>query len=328
MSEDDALFRFRLRVFALAEEMGNVRAACRAMGIHRSTFYRWRRQLLRFGPDILRPRERRTPRMANVTSPIVEQKVLAFALANPGFGPGRISAELATERWGGILLSSNGIWRILRRHGLATKARRLALVAGYASPPEPERPAEQPERHLRVDHPGELVQFDCFCVGRLSGTRGTTWQYTAIDVASSFVWAELYVTPRNPSAHWTSALAERVAADLASRGWQLETVMTDNGSEFRSSVFEEALDRIGARHVFIRAGRPQTNGCVERVQETILEECYKPAFARYLVPKFTGLRLDLGRYERYYNFERVHTGRLTRGRTHDAVLGTAKMWAH
>jgi len=32
---------------------------------------------------------------------------------------------------------------------------------------------------------------------------------------------------------------------------------------------------------------------VERVQETILDECWKPAFARYLIPKYTGLRLDL-----------------------------------
>ena len=37
MTPDDALYRFRLRVFALAEELGNVRAACRAMGIHHST---------------------------------------------------------------------------------------------------------------------------------------------------------------------------------------------------------------------------------------------------------------------------------------------------
>jgi transposase-like protein len=46
VTQDDALYRFRLRVFALAEELDNARAACRAMGIHPSTFYRWRRQLL------------------------------------------------------------------------------------------------------------------------------------------------------------------------------------------------------------------------------------------------------------------------------------------
>ena len=83
---------------------------------------------------------------------------------------------------------------------------------------------------------------------------------------------------------------------------------------------------LGAKHTFIRAGRPQTNGCVERVQQTILEECWKPAFARYLIPKQTGLRLDLERYLRYYNTERAHTGRWTRGRTPDAVLGKAKLW--
>ena len=33
MSEHDVLFGFRLRVFTLAEELGNVSAACRAMGI-------------------------------------------------------------------------------------------------------------------------------------------------------------------------------------------------------------------------------------------------------------------------------------------------------
>ena len=71
------------------------------------------------------------------------------------------------------------------------------------------------------------MQFDCFHVGRLSGTTATVWQYTAIDVASAYTWAELHVTPRNPSAKWTSRLARRVASDLAARGWCLETVMTD-----------------------------------------------------------------------------------------------------
>jgi hypothetical protein len=87
------------------------------------------------------------------------------------------------------------------------------------------------------------------------------WQYTAIDVASAYTWATLQVTRRNPSALWTSALARQVASDLAARGWRLERVMSDNASEFRSSVFQQTVARLGARHTFIRAGRPQTNGC-------------------------------------------------------------------
>jgi len=96
---------------------------------------------------------------------------------------------------------------------------------------------------------------------------------------------------------------------------RLEAVMTDNTSEFRSAEFEAAVAKARARHLFIHAGRPQTNGCVERVQRTVLDECWKPEFARYLIPKYTGLRLDLDRYLRYDNTDRAHTGRWTRGRT-------------
>ncbi len=161
--------------------------------------------------EMLRPRERRAPRMPNATPMLVEGRVLAYALAHPGHGPNRISAELAREKWGGIRISPNGAWRVLRRHGLNTRAARLALVAGYAAPPEPEAPEPAPERHLQVERPGQLVQMDCFCVGRLAGTKGTVWQYTAIDVASAYTWAELHASIRNPLAQWTSALARRVA---------------------------------------------------------------------------------------------------------------------
>ena len=44
MSHDDVLFGYRLRLFTLAEEIG-VRPACRAMGVHHSTYYRWKHQV-------------------------------------------------------------------------------------------------------------------------------------------------------------------------------------------------------------------------------------------------------------------------------------------
>ena len=218
MGNDDALYRFRLGVFALAEELGNVRAACRVMGIHHSTFYRWKHQLERHGLEILRPRERRQPRMPNATSPFVEHRVVAFSLGHPGFGPARVSAEMSRSKWGGIVISPSGVWRVLRRHGLNTRSKRLGLVAGYAAPPALEKPSVLPQQHLQVEVPGELVQMDCFYVGRLQGVKGTVWQYTAIDVASSHTWAELWTTPRNPAALRTSRLARRVAEDLSARG--------------------------------------------------------------------------------------------------------------
>jgi len=326
MVNDDVLYRFRLRLFSLAGELGNVREACRLMGVHPSTYYRWREPVLRSGLEMLRPRERRPPRMPNQILAVTEERIVAFALGHPGLGPRRISATLAQERWGGIVVSPNGVWRVLRRHGLSRRVSRLSLVAGYAAPPGPEPLERIPERHLEIDHPGELVGFDCFHVGRLSGTSGRVWQYTAIDLATSVLWAELHVTPLNPSAARTSALARRVAADLAARGWRLERVLTDNGSEFRSAVFGATVNELGARQSFIRPGRPSTNGAVERVQRTVLEECWRPSFARSLVPKIGGLSRDLAAYVRFYNEERAHTGRLTKGRTPlQALIGARKM---
>lgn len=62
------------------------------------------------------------------------------------------------------------------------------------------------------------------------------------------------------------------------------------------------------------------------MQRTILEERWKPSFARYLVPTYTGLRRELERYLRLHNYDRTHNGRHTKGRIPAEVLGAAKMW--
>jgi transposase InsO family protein len=80
------------------------------------------------------------------------------------------------------------------------------------------------------------------------------------------------------------------------------------------------------RHTLIRAGRPQTNGAVEAFHRLVLEECWRPAFARYLHVRFTGLKRDLERYIDAYNLDQPHHGRLTQGRIPaDIVYGANKM---
>jgi Helix-turn-helix domain len=113
VTQDDLLYRFRLRTFVMAGELGNVWAACRAMGIHPSTCYRWKRQLERYGPEILRP-----PSGVPHAWPIrpacwSSSGWSPSPSATPGFGPARIAAELVRPRWGGISLSPNGVWRVL-----------------------------------------------------------------------------------------------------------------------------------------------------------------------------------------------------------------------
>ena len=133
MSDDDVLFGFRLRLFSLAGEIG-VRPACRAMGVHHSTYYRWKQKVDRWGLEALRVRERRPLRMPNALGPHLEQRILAFSLAHPGFGPLRISAELRRERWGGLRISPNGVWHCLRRHGLRSRRRAPSCRARAGAP--------------------------------------------------------------------------------------------------------------------------------------------------------------------------------------------------
>jgi transposase InsO family protein len=324
MTESDVLFGYRLRLFALAAERG-VSEACRLMGVHRSTYYRWKAQVERQGLEMLRPRERRRPQMPNQLPVLIEQKIVAFALGHPGHGPRRIASALRRPRWGGLLVSPNGVYKTLVRHGINTRAKRLGLVAGYRAPFEPPREIAA-EPHIDSVRPGELVGIDCFFVGRLHGAKGPVWQITAIDTYSSYAWAQLVTTPpKGPTVEQTSALARRVASELQQAGWQLERVLTDNGTEFGRQAFGARLPA-GTRHTQIRSGRPQTNGHVERLHRTILEECWRPAFARYLQVRLSGLRRDLAHYLHEYNFDREHHGRITQGRCPaDLVYGAPKM---
>jgi transposase len=326
MTKDDVLFGYRQQLFAEAART-SVSQACRTFGVHRSTYYAWKRQVDRHGLEMLRPRERRRPLMPNQLPKMIEQRIVAFSIAHPGLGPKRVASELAREKWGGIVVSPNGVWKVLCRHGLNTRIKRLGLIAGYAAPYEPPRDPG-PEQHIDVQRPGELVGIDCFYVGRLRGTDGAIWQLTAIDIASSFAWAELVVEKgHTPSARNTSRLARRVAGDLRAAGWRLERVLSDNGNEFKGE-FIPTIARLNASHTRIHAGRPQTNGNVEALHKTILDECWRPAFARYLYPRLAGLRRELNTYLRYYNYDRVHHGRLTQGRIPaDIVYGARTMEA-
>ena len=315
------LFGFRLRLFTLADEVG-VRAACRQMGVHHSTFYRWKAKVDRWGLEALRMRERRRPRMPNEIGPHLEGRVIAFSLGHPGFGPRRIAAELAREKWGGVRISEHGVWRVLCRVGLNTRSKRLALIARHADPYERKPDQAPPERHIEAELPGEKVQLDCFYVGRLSGTKGTVWQYTAASGLPGFAWAELHATERNPRARFTKELLHRVAR---AQGGRLAIAGSDHRQ--RLGVSLEGVRRgrrvRRARQRRIKAGRP--NSDASSASFFILEECWRPSFARSLAPKTTALARDLEEYLRYFNFDRAHTGHLTKGRVPgDIVFGARR----
>ena len=294
------------------------------IGVNRSTYYRWKPEVERSGLEMLRPRERRRPQMPNQLSVLVEQQIVAFALGHPGLGPRRIATRLARPQWGGLIVCPNGVYKTLVRHGLNTRAKRLALVAGYRAPYEPPRePA--PEPHIESSRPGELVGIDCFFVGRLHGAKGPVWQITAIDTYRV-----------SPGPIWSSARprADR-RADLRARPTGRRRAPTGRlaagtrAHRQRQRVRPPRVRRPPARrrHAHPDPLRAPADQRPRRTpHRTILEECWRPAFARYLQVRFSGLRRDLASYLHDYNHDREHHGRTTDRRCPaDLVYGARKM---
>ena len=230
------------------------------------------------------------------------------------------------------MVSASKVWRVLVKHRLNTRTLRYRLLAQHAAGPVPSIiVASSPTRRvgrLAAEVPGDLVQMDCLHIGSLKETKlgrakhskGQIWQYTAIDVASSYTWAQLHTTPHNPDPAITSALAHQVASDLTAWGWTWKAVTTDNGNEYRSGLFRDTIEGLGVEHRFIKAGRPQTNGKAERVQGTMIQELYQPALIGYTEPSITGLRRDLTNYLTYYNHHRRHYGRWNQGATPATII--------
>lgn len=320
MSVHDGAVVYAKRLVEVIGRSGNVRRACADAGIHHSTYYRWKRRF----------EQRPQPPTVGVSwaDRQLEAKVVALALANPGYGPRRLSDELGLE---GVTAGPSRVWRILGRHRLNTRQLRYQLLSQHRQPAEPPivvptRP--DPPRHLDAAVPGDLVGLDCFHVGSFKETRlgagkarrGQIWQYTAIDVASSWLWVDLAATTHNPDPALTSRLAHQVAHDLAAWGWTWKKATTDNGNEFTATQFGQTLQQLGVQHQRIKAGRPQSNGKAERVQGTLLEEFYQPTLIGYVEPSITGLRTDLQAYVHHYNWNRPHRGRWNQGQTPAQII--------
>jgi len=315
MSVHDDVVVYRKQIVALIEASPNKRAACLEARIHHSTFYRWRRA----------PVPRRNS--GSWADQLLARQIVGAALADPSAGPQRLADQLEDR---GVHTDRSKVWRVLHKHRLNTRRLRYALLSQHQEPPSI-TVAETPVRtmgHLDATDPGDLVQMDCLHIGSFKGSRvgtarlskGQIWQYTAIDVASSYTWATLEMTPHNPDPVITSRLAHHVAADLKEWGWHWDAVTTDNGNEFRAQLFRDTIEGLDVEHRFIRAGRPQTNGKVERVQGTLIQELYQPTLINYIEPSITGLRRDLDAYLKYYNHKRRHRGRWNKGATPASII--------
>jgi transposase InsO family protein len=319
----DKVMQLRRHVIQRAAAGIPVTRVCREVGISRTLFYRWKQRYLQSGDAGLAPRPARPRRWGRQSAPALEHAVLAYALHCPTHGPARIADQLRQRRYGGWRLSATGAYKILCRHGLRTRWERLARLEGEALVATgllTERMARRlvrKERHIEAERPGDLVCLDGFYIGKLKGV-GRVWQLTACDAAASYGIAQVIRgAPRGPQA--AAFLLERVLPVYRRAGHVVRAVLTDGGMEWRGA-FDAACRAAGIAHRRTLPRHAWTNGFVERLQGTILTECWRVVFRQTSFTQVAQLERALQRYLRCYNDERTHRGYRLQGRTPRAVF--------
>ncbi|MCY0930369.1 IS481 family transposase [Streptomyces sp. H27-H1] len=185
--------------------------------------------------------------------------------------------------------------RVLRRWGPARIAHHLRLVPStvhriltryrIARLTHLDRATGRVIRRYERERPGELVHVDIKKLGNIPDggghktrgrqdgrkKRGAGYQYihTAVDDHSRLAYSEILPDEKKETA---TAFWQRAQAYYTSVGITVERVLTDNGSCYKSYAWRDLLAAARITHKRTRPYRPQTNGKVERLNRTLLEE--------------------------------------------------------
>lgn len=144
---------------------------------------------------------------------------------------------------------------------------------------EPREPVLRYERQA----PGELLHMDTKKLGRIvrpghrvtgdprDSVAGAGWEFAhvAIDDHSRAGFVQMHSDERKGSA---VDFLKAAVAHYAALGVKIERLITDNGSAYRSRLFNKTCQALGIKHTYTRPYRPQTNGKAERFIQTCLRE--------------------------------------------------------
>jgi len=126
----EIIYHRRVRLLSLADELGNVSAACRQMGISRTRYYEWRATVAQYGLEALMPKDRRRPQLPNATPTHVVEDLLTLAVIEPTLGC-RQYADRLGER--GYRIGKTTVQKLLVDHGLGRRAQRVARAAAITA---------------------------------------------------------------------------------------------------------------------------------------------------------------------------------------------------
>ena len=325
MTTKHKVARRKLSLLELASELNNVSKACQVMGYSRQQFYEIRRNFQTYGAQGLLDRlpGPKGPH-PNRVSEEVEKAVLEHSLHHPTHGPVRVAQQLVLQN---VQVSAGGVRGVWARHNLLSRHDRLLRLEKTVREQKLDLSDTQVrllerfspefrERHIETRHTGDLVAVDTFFVGVLKGV-GRVYLQSVIDCHSRYAWGRLYTSKLPVTA--VHVLNENVLPFFEQHEARITTILSDNGREFCGRPdrhpYELFLQLEGIEHRTTRVRRPQSNGFVERLHRTLLDEHFRLQGRKKWYETVEQMQVDLDAYLKTYNTERTHQGRNMNGRT-------------
>ena len=187
------------------------------------------------------------------------------------------------ERYHDINVSESTVYRTLKRHNVKPLDRATT------------RSAMGPKRYSK-ETPGHHVQVDVkFLTFNTEKGKVKRFQYTAIDDCTRIRAIKIY------EKHNQEYAIDFIDYVVEKFPFRIHTIQTDNGHEFQSKFNWHVQDK-GMNHRYIKPGKPQHNGKVERSHLTDKREFYQ-------LLSYTDdvdLSEKLNQWEDFYNFNRPH----------------------
>jgi len=263
-------------IMAMVETLAKrKRQALSELGIARSTYYRWR---------LGQPYSGNRKRPWNRITPEEEDKILAAARKSPELSSRQLSAWITDNK--GFAASESTVYRILKREGLVKRQETQLSAAN--------------EYHTKTTRPHQMWATDA------SYFRVVGWGYyylvTVMDDYSRFILA--WKLQKDMSAN---SLIEVVQEAVDSTGMtdvpveDRTKLLSDNGAGYVSRAFRDYLRLVGIGHILAAPFHPQTNGKVERYQQSLKREVNQ---LPYELP--SQLEQAIADFVDYYNYRRYH----------------------
>src|SRR3954469_4221998 len=198
-----------------------------------------------------------------------------------------------------------------RRCGCPSAPSAVLARNGLSRLPKPD--ADEPVNRYERPAPGELIHIDVKKLGRIgreghrvngdrsTRSRGIGWEFVhvAIDDCTRLAYVEVLDDERTAN---VVAFFQRAVAFFNAHGIEVQRLMTDNGSAYRSHAHAAICRQLGIRHLFTQPYRPKTNGKAERFIQTLLREwAYAAAY-----PTSAARRRALPVFLTRYNTSRPH----------------------